>query len=168
MFKWGVSTSSYQIEGAAREDGRGPSIWDTFSHESGRIKDGDNADISTDFYHRYEEDIEKHLTWLGTPFFRMSISWTRILPNGKKTDINNEGIAFYDRVFDTLEKQNITPIVTLFHWDLPQSLQDEYQGWENDQIFADFLDYADICFQKWAHRVQWWITINEPLSLPYL
>lgn len=166
---WGVSTAAFQVEGATTEGGRGPSIWDTFSHQSGHIAENANADTATDFYHRYSEDISDHLHWLSVPFFRMSLSWPRLLPTGHRRDgVNPDGLLFYDDVFTELEKKNITPLVTLFHWDLPQALQDEYGGWESDRIYADFVDYVDLCFDQWGDRIQWWITLNEPLTVATL
>src|SRR5438067_2177075 len=118
-FLWGAATAAYQIEGAAREDGRGESIWDTFSHSPGRVANGDNGDVACDHYHRYAEDVEL-MSGLGLDAYRFSVSWPRIMPAGKGP-VNSAGLDFYDRLVDQLLEKNIQPYLTLYHWDLPQS-----------------------------------------------
>ena len=158
-FRWGTSTAAYQIEGAATEDGRGPSIWDTFSHEPGRISDGATGDVACDHYHRYPEDIAL-MTGLGVDAYRFSIAWARIQPTGSGP-VNPAGIAFYDRLVDALLAAGIDPVATLFHWDLPQALQDA-GGWFNRDTAFRFADYADHVAAALGDRVKLWITLNEP------
>jgi beta-glucosidase len=158
-FRWGTSTAAYQIEGAATEDGRGPSIWDTFSHEQGRISDGSTGDVACDHYHRYPEDIAL-MTGLGVDAYRFSIAWARIQPTGSGP-VNPAGVAFYDRLVDALLAAGIDPVATLFHWDLPQALQDA-GGWFNRDTAFRFADYADHVAAALGDRVKLWITLNEP------
>ncbi|XP_051145086.1 beta-glucosidase 12-like [Andrographis paniculata] len=162
-FLIGVASSAYQYEGAAFEDGKGPSIWDTFAHNSSdKIADRSNGDVALDFYHRYKDDI-KLMKYLGVESFRMSISWPRILPRGKLSGgVNKKGIAFYNNVFNELIANGITPFVTLFHWDLPQALEDEYKGFLSPRVIDDYRDFADICFKEFGDRIKHWITFNEP------
>jgi beta-galactosidase len=159
-FVWGAATSSYQIEGAIHEGGRGKSIWDTFCQEPGRISDGSNGDVACDHYHRFREDV-RLMVELGLQAYRFSIAWPRIFPNGNDIEPNPDGIAFYNQLIDELLTNNIEPWVTLYHWDLPQALQDQYGGWQSRQIVDDFGKYASTCFQVFGDRVKKWITINE-------
>ncbi|KAL0631844.1 hypothetical protein Q9L58_009282 [Maublancomyces gigas] len=161
-FLWGFATASYQIEGAAKEDGRGPSIWDTFSHTPGKTADGGTGDIACDAYHRMDEDIAL-LRSSGATAYRFSISWSRMIPLGGRTDpVNEAGIAFYVRYVDALLAAGITPFVTLFHWDLPQGLHDRYLGMLNKvEFMQDFERYARLCFER-LPKVKHWITLNEP------
>lgn len=159
QFKWGAATASYQIEGAVNEDGRGPSIWDTFVHTSGKIDDNSTGDVACDFYHKYEEDINK-MKDLGIQNYRFSISWSRIFPDGSG-EVNQKGLDFYNRLTDCLIDRGITPYVTLFHWDLPQKLQDE-GGWANRETVYKFRDYADLVSSVLGDRVKNWMTHNEP------
>ena len=160
-FVWGAATSSYQIEGATDEGGRGVSIWDTYCAEAGNIIDGSNGDIACDHYHRVEDDV-RLMKELGLKAYRFSIAWPRILPYGKADGgINHEGIAFYNRLIDELIRNDIEPWVTLYHWDLPQTLEDLYGGWLSPKIIEDFGDYASVCFEAFGDRVKKWITINE-------
>lgn len=160
-FVWGTATASYQIEGAWQVDGKGLSIWDAFSHTIGKIANGDTGDIAADHYHRYPEDVAL-MSKLGIPAYRFSISWPRILPNGRATDVNDEGVAFYNRLIDELISKGIQPVVTLYHWDLPLPLQMELDGWCGSSISDLFADYARVCFQHFGDRVKQWITLNEP------
>lgn len=158
-FVWGAATASYQIEGGFNQDGKGASIWDTFSHIPGRIANGDTGDTACDHYHRYAEDCEI-MKQIGLKAYRFSISWPRVLPDGRGV-INNAGLDFYDRLVDTLLSHRIEPYVTLFHWDLPQVLQDE-GGWYNRDTAGYFADYAALMTKRLGDRVRKWITINEP------
>ncbi|XP_075094991.1 furcatin hydrolase [Nicotiana tabacum] len=162
-FIFGAASASYQYEGAANEDGKGPSIWDTFTHNHPeRIADRSNGDVALDFYHRYKDDI-KLMKFEGLNGFRFSISWSRVLPYGKPCrGVNKEGIAFYNNLINELLAKGIQPMVTLFHWDLPQVLEDEYLGFLNPQIIYDFRDYVELCFKEFGDRVKLWTTINEP------
>lgn len=158
-FRWGTSTAAYQIEGATSEGGRGPSIWDTFSHEPGRITDGSTGDVACDHYHRYRADVDL-LAGLGVDAYRFSIAWPRIQPEGTGP-VNPDGVAFYDRLVDALLERGIDPVATLFHWDLPQALQDR-GGWFNRETAYRFGEYADRVGATLGDRVRLWITLNEP------
>ncbi len=158
-FAWGVSTSSYQIEGAAEVDGRGKSIWDTFSHTPGRVKGGDNGDVACDHYHRWPEDIEL-LARGGFTAYRFSTAWPRILPAGSGV-LEARGLDFYDRLVDGLVARGIAPWLCLYHWDLPQALQDQ-GGWLNRDIAEKFADYARVVVRRLGDRVKHWATFNEP------
>lgn len=161
--KLGVSTSAYQIEGAWNEDGRTESVWDRFSHTPGKTKDNANGDVACDHYHHWREDLD-YVEWLGAKVYRFSFSWTRILPTGRPDQINRKGVEFYNNLIDYALSKNMTLLATLFHWDSPQSLQDEYGGWQNDQMITDIVSYAETCFQLFGDRIQYWITLNEPLT----
>jgi beta-glucosidase len=158
-FLWGAATASYQIEGATTEDGRGPSIWDTFSHTPGKIDRGETGDIACDHYHRYKEDIQL-MRELGVQAYRFSISWSRLIPDGKGQQ-NPKGFDFYNRLVDSLLAADITPFATLFHWDLPQALQD-IGGFTSRDISAWFADYAVQVADRLGDRVRHWIMLNEP------
>ncbi|MGV9979760.1 GH1 family beta-glucosidase [Micromonospora wenchangensis] len=158
-FRWGVSTSAYQIEGGATADGRGPSIWDTFAHTPGRIVDGSTGDVACDHYHRHREDVAL-LAGLGVAAYRFSIAWPRVRPGGTGP-VNAAGLDFYDRLVDDLLAAGIDPVATLFHWDLPQPLQDA-GGWLNRDTAAHFAEYADVTAARLGDRVKLWITLNEP------
>jgi len=158
-FIFGAATAAYQIEGAFNEDGKGESIWDRFSHTEGKTKNGDTGDIACDHYHRYEEDVNL-MKNLGLDAYRFSLSWSRIMPDGRNP-VNKKGIDFYNKLIDKLLSKNITPYITLYHWDLPQKLED-VEGWANNDIWKYFADYADICYQNFGDRVKNWITLNEP------
>lgn len=157
-FEWGVSTSAYQIEGAWKKDGKGISIWDEFSHQINHIKNDENGDIACNHYELYPEDF-KIMKDLGIKNYRMSLSWTRIMPDG--VNINQKGIIFYKKLFEEMKKNGIKPFVTLYHWDLPYELQ-KIGGWENPNISDIFENYAKICFENFSEYVDKWITINEP------
>ncbi|KAF7824490.1 vicianin hydrolase-like [Senna tora] len=160
-FLFGAGSASYQVEGAANIDGKGPSTWDTFTHQyPERIADGSNGDVAVDFYHRYKSDIHL-MKKIGLDSFRLSISWSRIFPKGKGK-VNQLGVNFYNNLINELLANGIKPCVTLFHWDLPQALEDEYGGFLNRKIVNDYRDYADFCFKTFGDRVKNWVTFNEP------
>jgi beta-glucosidase len=161
-FRWGVSTSAYQIEGAATEGGRGPSSWDTFCAEPGRVLGGETGVVACDHYHRYAEDVAL-MRDLGVDTYRFSFSWSRIQPSGSGA-VNAEGIGFYDRLVDELLAAGIQPAPTLFHWDTPQPLED-LGGWLQRDITERFADYAALLASRFADRVPLWMTINEPVVL---
>jgi beta-glucosidase len=158
-FLWGVSTSSFQIEGAAQSDGRGDSIWDTYCRQQGRIKNGDTGDTACDHYHRYAEDIAL-MRDMGIDSYRFSLSWPRILPRGRGAT-NEPGLAFYDRLIDALLAADIEPWICLYHWDLPQAMQD-LGGWQNREITGWFADYAALVARRYGDRVKRFATFNEP------
>ncbi|WP_329102901.1 GH1 family beta-glucosidase [Micromonospora sp. NBC_01699] len=158
-FTWGVSTSAYQIEGATSEDGRGPSIWDSFTHRPGTVVDGSTGDVACDHYHRYAEDVAL-LAGLGVGAYRFSIAWPRIQPDGTGP-ANPGGLGFYDRLVDGLLDRGIDPVATLFHWDLPQALEDK-GGWLTRDTAGRFADYAALVAGRLGDRVKLWITLNEP------
>lgn len=160
-FIWGVSTAAYQIEGGHNADGKGPSIWDVFSKKKGKIRNGHHAEVACDFYNRYEDDILL-MKQLNIPHFRFSIAWTRILPEGVG-EINREGINFYNRVIDTCIQHGITPWVTLYHWDLPQALENK-GGWTNRSILEWFETYVRLCVDSFGDRVKHWMVMNEPVA----
>lgn len=164
-FKFGTATASYQIEGAVNEDGRGPSIWDTFSHTPGKVWNGDNGDIATDSYHRYEEDIEL-MKDLGIDVYRFSVAWPRIFPKGRG-EVNQKGLDFYHKLVDKLLENGIEPMCTLYHWDLPQALQDE-GGWDNRNTIEAFVEYAELMFKEFSGKIKYWITLNEPWCVSFL
>ncbi|WP_446216300.1 GH1 family beta-glucosidase [Micromonospora sp. IBHARD004] len=158
-FRWGASTAAYQIEGAVDADGRGPSIWDTFAHSPGRIADGSTGDVACDHYHRYAEDVAL-LAGLGVSAYRFSIAWPRVQPTGAGA-ANPAGLDFYERLVDELLGHGVDPVATLFHWDLPQAVEDA-GGWLNRDTAACFAEYADLVAARLGDRVKLWITLNEP------
>lgn len=164
-FLWGAATAAYQIEGAVNEDGRGASIWDTFSHSAGKTVKGENGDIACDHYHRMKEDVAL-MKELGLKAYRFSIAWTRLFPNGD-TVRNDKGFKFYDRLIDELLRNNITPIITLYHWDLPQTLQDK-GGFLWDGISDSFAYYAGELTAHFSDRVSMFCPINEPQCISVL
>ena len=164
-FLWGAATASYQIEGAWNEDGKGPSIWDQFSHQPYRVLNSDTGDVTCDHYHRYPEDIAL-MQSLGLQAYRFSISWPRILPAGTGP-INARGLAFYDRVVDALLEAGIMPCPTLYHWDLPQALE-ERGGWANRDSAGWFADYARVVYNQLGDRVKFWFTLNEPFVSAFI
>lgn len=178
-FVWGSATSAYQIEGGSTAGGRGPSIWDTWCVQSSENCNGDTGDVSDDHYHLWREDVEL-MAKLGLKAYRFSISWSRILPSGtadyasddiedgveensgaRVKGVNEAGVEFYNDLIDALLENDIEPFITLYHWDLPQALEDKYGGWANKSVVEDFADYSRICFDKFGDRVKYWITINE-------
>ncbi|MDH3730912.1 MAG: family 1 glycosylhydrolase, partial [Acidimicrobiia bacterium] len=159
-FAWGVASSAYQIEGGVAADGRGPSIWDRFARTPGKTARGQTGDVACDHYNRYRQDVAL-MADLGVNAYRFSISWPRVLPNGRGT-VNAAGLGFYDRLVDELLAAGITPYPTLHHWDTPASLHDEYGGWADRRIVDDFADYTALVAEALGDRVKHWITINEP------
>jgi beta-glucosidase len=158
-FAWGTATASYQIEGAVDEDGRAPSIWDTFSHTPGKVAHGDTGDVAGDHYHRYREDVEL-MAGLGVGWYRFSLAWPRLLPEGRGA-LNEAGVDFYSRLVDALLEAGIRPWVTLYHWDLPQVLQDR-GGWPERDTAERFAEYAARVHERLHDRVKHWTTLNEP------
>jgi len=158
-FYWGVATSSYQIEGAWNEDGKGVSIWDTFAHKPGNIKNDDNGDVANDHYHRYKEDVAL-MKSIGANAYRFSIAWPRIFPEGIGQP-NQKGLDFYNRLVDELVHAGIEPFATLYHWDLPQTLQERYGGWRSKDTAKAFADYAGYMAEQLGDRVKHYFTINE-------
>ena len=158
---WGAATAAYQVEGAAAEDGRKPSVWDTFSHTPGHIKTGDTGDIACDHYHRYKEDV-KLMVELGIKHYRFSISWPRVVPDGRGAVNEKAGVDFYSRLVDLLLENGITPHCTLFHWDSPQALEDLYGSVAGaGDIAKDFADDCNQTVKRLGDRLTNWITINE-------
>ncbi len=158
-FAWGSATAAYQIEGAANADGKGPSVWDTFSHTPGKVRGGDTGDIACDSYHRYREDVAL-MASLGLKAYRFSISWPRVQPGGRGP-ANPRGLDYYRALLDELSERGIEPMVTLYHWDLPQELQDD-GGWAVREVAERFAEYVAICAEALGDRVARWITLNEP------
>jgi beta-glucosidase len=159
-FLWGTATAAYQIEGAWDQDGRGPSVWDTFCRQPGKIEDGSSGDVACDHYHRWSEDVDL-MAELGLNAYRFSIAWSRILPEGVGR-VNQAGLDFYERLVDTLLEKGIEPYPTLYHWDLPQALQDR-GGWPERATAEAFGEYAHVVGQRLGDRVKNWITHNEPM-----
>ncbi|MFE0517404.1 MULTISPECIES: GH1 family beta-glucosidase [unclassified Streptomyces] len=164
-FLWGTATAAYQIEGAVAEDGRAPSIWDTYSHTPGKVAGNDNGDVACDHYHRWREDIGL-MRRLGTNAYRLSVAWPRVMPGGDGP-VNPKGLAFYDELIDALLEADITPSVTLYHWDLPQALQDR-GGWPERETALAFAEYASVVAERLGDRVTQWATLNEPLCSAWI
>ncbi len=164
-FVWGTATAAFQIEGATISDGRGPSVWDTFTQKKGVIKTGENATMACDFYHRYATDLALN-GQMGFNAFRFSISWSRILPHGTGR-VNETGLAYYDRLIDECIRQGQTPWITLFHWDLPQALEDR-GGWMNREIVTWFAEYVAVVVKAFGHKVKHWLVLNEPSAFTLL
>ena len=158
-FIWGAATASYQIEGAWDEDGKGESIWDRFSHTPGKVANGDTGDLASDHYHRWREDVAL-MKEIGLQAYRFSIAWPRLLPEGRG-GTNQPGLDFYDQLVDGLLEVGIEPFVTLYHWDLPQALQDQ-GGWPARSAAEAFVEYADLASRTLGDRVTYWMTLNEP------
>lgn len=159
-FKWGVSTAAFQIEGSCSADGKGPSVWDTFTARKGKVRAGQHAGVACDFYNLYEKDLEL-VKALDIPNFRFSLAWSRIMPEGRGA-VNPKGIDFYNRVIDACLERGIEPWPTLYHWDLPQALEDR-GGWTNRDVVGWFSDYADVCSRNFGDRVNHWMVMNEPM-----
>ncbi|XP_020235694.1 beta-glucosidase 11 [Cajanus cajan] len=158
-FLFGASTSAYQVEGAANEDGRKPSIWDTFAHNGNGNRYEGNGDVACDQYHKYKEDVQL-MANMGLDVYRFSISWSRLIPDGRG-QVNSKGLQYYNNLINELISHGIQPHVTLYHWDLPQTLDDKYGGWVSRRIVKDFTAYADVCFREFGDRVKYWTTVNE-------
>ena len=165
-FRWGCSTSSYQIEGAVQEDGRGESIWDRFCATPGRIRDGSSGAFACDHYHRWPQDLDS-AAGLGTNAYRFSIAWPRIFPSGRGRVPNQKGLDFYARLVDGMLERGLEPWVTLYHWDLPQALQDQ-GGWVHRDTIAAFVEYTDVVSRHLGDRVKHWITHNEPWCTAFI
>ncbi len=166
---WGSASAAYQIEGAANIDGKSPSIWDEYSAIAGNTFKNTTGEVAIDFYHKFAEDINL-MKEMGLETYRFSISWPRILPNGRG-QVNQKGVDFYHKVIDMLNENNIEPIVTIYHWDLPACLQHEYAGWEDRKIIADFVEYAEVLFKEYGDKVKYWVSLNEQnifTSLAYI
>jgi beta-glucosidase len=164
-FVWGAATAAYQVEGSVTADGRGPSIWDTFAHTPGRVRDGDTGDVAADQYRRYREDVAL-MAELGLPAYRFSVSWPRVLPGGTGP-VNGPGLDHYERLVDELLEHGIMPALTLYHWDLPQELEDA-GGWGERDTAARFAEYAGVLAERLGDRVPLWITLNEPWCSAFL
>jgi beta-glucosidase len=164
-FIWGVATSSYQIEGAANEDGRGQSIWDTFCKVPGKVANFDNGDIACDHYHRFKEDLDL-MKWMGVKAYRFSVAWPRVIPDGVGR-VNEMGLDFYDRLIDSLLEREIAPWLTMYHWDLPEALQLR-GGWNNREVVEWFGEYGEVLTSRFGDRVKNWMTLNEPLCSAWL
>ncbi|MFD2308158.1 glycoside hydrolase family 1 protein [Enterococcus termitis] len=158
-FLWGSASAAYQVEGAWQEDGKGVSVWDEFVRIPGKTFKGTNGDVAVDHYHRYKEDVAL-MKEQGLKAYRFSVAWTRIFPNGRG-EINQKGLQFYIDLVDELIANQIEPVLTLYHWDLPQALQDEYKGWESRKIVDDFTNYAVTLFEALRGKVKYWVSLNE-------
>lgn len=164
-FKWGLATSSFQVEGAWDENGKAKSIWDTWTHQEGNVVDKKTADVSADSYHRILQDIQL-LKDMNVGFYRFSISWPRLLPNPHdSSDINKDAMVYYNELIDNLLEANIEPVVTLYHWDLPDYIQVKWGGWQNVSTSDRFTEYANVCYKIFGNRVKTWITFNEPREI---
>lgn len=161
QFAWGASTAAYQIEGGWNADGKGPNVWDTFTHQGGdRVFENQTGDVACGSYTLWEEDL-KCIKQLGLTHYRFSLSWSRLLPDGTTGFINQKGVEYYDKVIDSLLGNGVTPVVTLYHFDLPQCFEDQ-GGWRSESTVKAFDNYAQFCFRTFGDRVKFWITINEP------
>jgi 6-phospho-beta-glucosidase len=158
-FLWGSASAAYQVEGGWNADGKGPSVWDEFAKIPGKTFRGSHGDVAVDHYHRFREDVAL-MAEMGLGAYRFSVSWPRVLPQGRGAT-NEKGLRFYDELIDALLAHDIEPIVTLYHWDLPLSLQREYGGWESRRIVDDFDSYARLLFTAFSHKVKYWVTLNE-------
>ncbi|XP_054475442.1 lactase-like b [Anoplopoma fimbria] len=164
-FSWGAGSSAYQTEGAWDKDGKGLSIWDVFSHKKGKIQQNDTGDSSCEGYHKVKDDVSL-MKELKLNHYRFSISWPRLIPTGIKSDhINEKGVQYYNELIDHLLENKITPIVTLYHWDLPQVLQEKYGGWQNISMVNHFNEFANLCFERFGNRIKYWMTFNNPWSV---
>ncbi|WP_134683805.1 glycoside hydrolase family 1 protein [Brevibacillus migulae] len=158
-FLWGSASAAYQVEGAWNEDGKGPSVWDRYTKLEGTTYKGTNGDVAVDHYHRYQEDVQL-MAEMGLKAYRFSIAWSRIYPQGRG-EVNEQGLQFYDNLINELLKHGIEPIVTIYHWDVPQALMDAYGAWESREIIKDFDAYCVTLFKRYGDRVKIWVTLNE-------
>ncbi|MDQ7863464.1 family 1 glycosylhydrolase [Peribacillus frigoritolerans] len=158
-FLWGSASAAYQVEGAWNEDGKGLSVWDIYAKKKGTTYEGTNGDVAVDHYHRYREDIAL-MAEMGLKAYRFSVAWSRIYPEGKGK-INEAGLRFYDELINDLLKHGIEPILTVYHWDVPQALMEEYGAWESREIIRDFNEYCITLFKRFGGRVKYWVTLNE-------
>ncbi|MCM3765971.1 glycoside hydrolase family 1 protein [Neobacillus niacini] len=158
-FLWGSASAAYQVEGAWDKDGKGPSNWDQFVRIPGKTFKGTTGDVAVDHYHRYQEDV-RLMAEMGLKAYRFSVAWSRIFPAGKG-EVNEKGLEFYNNLINELIKYKIEPILTIYHWDLPQALQDEYGGWESRQIVDDFTNFAVTLYKNYGDRVKYWVSLNE-------
>lgn len=158
-FLWGSASAAYQVEGAAEEDGKGESVWDRFVKIPGKTFKGTTGEVAVDHYHRFEEDVAL-MAEQGLKAYRFSVAWSRVIPDGDG-EINEKGLEFYDKLIDELLKYGIEPVLTLYHWDIPQALQDKYGGWENRQVVKDFTRYAELLFERYNNKVKYWVSLNE-------
>lgn len=157
-FLWGSASAAYQIEGGASADGKGPSIWDTYSRIPGNTFKNTTGDVAIDFYHKFEEDIDL-MKEMGLNAYRFSVSWPRVMADGRT--VNPQGVEFYHKVIDKLIEAGVEPILTIYHWDLPQALQDEYAGWESREIIKDFTAFCELLYKEYGDKVKLWVTLNE-------
>lgn len=157
-FLWGSASAAYQIEGGASLDGKGPSIWDTYSRIAGNTFKNTTGEVAIDFYHKFEEDIEL-MKEMGLNAYRFSVSWPRVMADGRT--VNPRGVEFYHKVIDKLIEAGVEPILTVYHWDLPQALQDEYAGWESREIIKDFTAFCELLYKEYGNKVKYWVTLNE-------
>ncbi|MGE8203731.1 glycoside hydrolase family 1 protein [Heyndrickxia sp. NPDC080065] len=158
-FLWGSASAAYQVEGAWNEDGKGPSIWDTYTKNPGTTFQDTNGDVAVDHYHRYQEDVAL-MAEMGLKAYRFSIAWSRIYPEGRG-EVNEKGLQFYDDLINELIKYDIEPIITIYHWDVPQALMESYGAWESREIIHDFDEYCVTLYKRYGDRVKYWITLNE-------
>lgn len=158
-FLWGSASAAYQVEGAASEEGKGESVWDRFVKIPGKTFKGTTGEVAVDHYHRYKEDVAL-MAEQGLKAYRFSVAWSRVIPDGDG-EINEKGLAFYDKLIDELIENGIEPVLTLYHWDIPQALQDKYGGWENRQVIEDFTRYAELLFERYNNKVKYWVSLNE-------
>src|SRR5699024_4999386 len=158
-FLWGAASAAYQVEGAHDADGKGVSVWDVYSKIPGKTFKGTNGDIAIDHYHRYKEDVQL-MAEMGLKTYRFSVSWSRIIPDGEG-EVNKEGLKFYESLVDELLSHNIEPVLTLYHWDIPQALQDKYNGWESRKVIQAFKKYCSVLYKALGDKVTYWITFNE-------
>lgn len=160
-FLWGAGTAAYQVEGAWRQDGKGPSVWDTWAHQGGAAAAGRlGGDVASDSYNRPQRDLDG-LQRLGVSHYRFSLAWARLLPNGT-APANPAAIAYYERLLEGLKARGVEPVVTLYHWDLPQPLQDAHGGWQSPALADHFRDYAEFCFRRFGRHVRYWLTLDNP------
>lgn len=157
-FLWGSASAAYQIEGGASLDGKGPSIWDTYSRIPGNTFKNTTGEVAIDFYHKFEEDIDL-MKEMGLNAYRFSVSWPRVMADGRT--VNPKGVEFYHKVIDKLIEAGVEPILTVYHWDLPQALQDEYAGWESREIIKDFTAFCELLYKEYGNKVKYWVTFNE-------